>query len=346
MEQFRNATVVLIFSIAAVFVLYIGKGLIVPFIWAMLVWYLIRGMSKSLDRVGFIRKRVPVWLKTTLSMIVFAGIYFMISNLIVENIERLIAKIPTYRENLKLLDDFVNSELFTELESQDTEELIGKYLSPVLEQISSSLSSFVSALFMVVLYALFIFAEASNFGDKMKNMFPNKSKREQYLSVLSEIDESFSHYLWVKTLISLMTAVVSFLILTIIGVDGALFWAFVIFILNYIPSIGSLIATVFPTLMAVIQFGDILHPALVGGLVGVTQIVIGNVIEPRVMGKSLNLSSLVVIFALSFWTVIWGMTGAILSVPIMVILMILFRQFDLTLPLAKALSEKGSIQSK
>ena len=142
---------------------------------------------------------------------------------------------------------------------------------------------------------------------------------------------------------SVLTAGLSYIVLLSIGVDSALFWSALIFLLNFIPSIGSLIATVFPALFAFLQFNDVTYLLLVFGLVGAIQIIVGNIVEPKVMGKSLNLSSLVVMLALTFWGSLWGLTGAILSVPITVMLMIIFSHFDSTKFLSRILSEKGEI---
>ena len=113
--------------------------------------------------------------------------------------------------------------------------------------------------------------------------------------------------------------------------------------LNFIPTVGSLVGTIFPTLFCLLQFGDYLEGIQVLVLVGLIQVLIGNVVEPRLMGNSLNISSLVAIVALSFWGVIWGVTGMILSVPVTVILVILFAQFEQTKSVAIMLSDKGDV---
>ena len=343
MTRLRNATVVLFFSIALVFILFMGKGLIVPIVWAILLWYLLRGVKNGLDKIPGVGKILPGWVKTTISVLIFGVVYLFIVNLVVDNIQHLIKKMPEFSSNLKVVRTWIDSSYLEYIQLDNPEQLIGEYLTPFLEDLSQSLSSFLSALFMVIIYVIFISSEAVNFREKMNNIFPKEDERTTYLNVLNEIDGSISNYLWLKTIVSLTTGVISFIILYSIGAEAASFWAFVIFLLNYIPSIGSLIATVFPTLMALIQFGDWVEPLLVLSLVGATQMIIGNYVEPKIMGRSLNLSAFVVIVALSFWTVIWGLTGAILSVPITVVLVILFKQFDSTRTLARALTEKGNI---
>ncbi len=140
-----------------------------------------------------------------------------------------------------------------------------------------------------------------------------------------------------------MTGAFSYVALLIIGVDAPLFWAFLIFILNFIPTIGSLIATAFPAIFATLQYGD-LGPAIwVLIVVGAIQIIVGNFIEPRLVGSSLNISPLVVFLTLALWGLIWGITGMLLSVPITVILIIILSEFPASRPLAILLSQKGNI---
>ncbi|MEO0809204.1 MAG: AI-2E family transporter, partial [Pseudomonadota bacterium] len=133
-------------------------------------------------------------------------------------------------------------------------------------------------------------------------------------------------YLFVKTVISLITAATSYAILRYLGLDFAETWALIIFFLNYIPSIGSALGVVFPALLALVQF-DTITPFFVLAI-GLTalQFSIGNILEPALMGRSLNLSPFVIIVSLAFWSTIWGVAGAFLAVPITAVIVILCRE--------------------
>lgn len=128
-----------------------------------------------------------------------------------------------------------------------------------------------------------------------------------------------------------------------VGLDFAEFWALLIFFLNYIPNIGAIVATAFPAALALIQF-ESWWPFLevTSGIVAI-QFFVGNFLEPRLLGKSLNLSPLVILFALALWGAIWGVLGMFLSVPITVMMMIIFAHFDVTRPIAILLSQDGYI---
>lgn len=174
-------------------------------------------------------------------------------------------------------------------------------------------------------------------------MYPESDRLEKMKSLVSKIDKSVSNYIALKTMSSLLTGFLSFFALLFIGVDAPFFWAFLIFILNFIPSIGSLVATLFPAIFALLQFGDFTQPILVLAIVGVIQIVVGNFIEPRVMGNTMNISPLVVFLTLMLWGLMWGIPGMLLSVPITVILIIIMSEFEATKPIAILLSKNGEI---
>ena len=132
--------------------------------------------------------------------------------------------------------------------------------------------------------------------------------------------------------------------LLLVGVDFAGFWAFTIFLLNYIPTVGSIIATLFPAVLALIQFDTFAEFFIVLIAVGAIQLVVGNVLEPKMMGSTLNVSPLIVMLSLTLWGSIWGVAGMFLSVPITVIMLIIFAHFEKTRYLAVLLSGDGDLK--
>ena len=196
---------------------------------------------------------------------------------------------------------------------------------------------------LIVIYVIFLLAEQRTFPRKIEALFPEAGRRKEVQIILSDIQKRTQTYIAVKTLLSLVTAVISYVVLVAVGLDLAGFWAFVIFLLAYIPTIGSLLGVIFPALMALLQFGGISEFLIIAVGLGAAQLVIGNVLEPRMMGRSLNLSSLVVIVSLAVWGSLWGVTGMFLSVPITVVLMIILAQFKQTRPIAILLSANGKV---
>jgi predicted PurR-regulated permease PerM len=150
-------------------------------------------------------------------------------------------------------------------------------------------------------------------------------------------------YVGIKVLTSAATGLLSFLVLNLVGVDFASFWAVLIFLLNFIPTIGSIIATAFPSLLTLVQF-DTLGPFIITiSVLGAIQFCIGSLIEPKLMGNRLNLSPIVILLSLGLWGSVWGIPGMFLCVPITVIMMIVCSYFPGTRPIAVLLSKDGRV---
>jgi predicted PurR-regulated permease PerM len=207
----------------------------------------------------------------------------------------------------------------------------------------NTLSGLVGNAALVLVYVIFFLLEESFLPQKIKSLMNNSSKKATIEDILNGITSSVNTYFGVKVVVSIITGLLSYFVLIAVGVDFAVLWAFLIFIFNFIPYIGSLVATLLPAFFSVFQFADYVPAIWI--IIGVyaIQILVGTFVEPRIMGKSLNLSPIVVIFSLSFWGAIWGVTGMILSVPIVSVLTIVLAHFPETKSIAILFSEKGYV---
>ncbi|QQS41333.1 MAG: AI-2E family transporter [Acidobacteriota bacterium] len=343
---------------AVIALLIVAKGLLIPFVIAVLVWYIINTLADRLGEFRLIGRYLPNWARLSLSALIITFVLIVIGGLIAENAREMTTAIPRYQENIGQLYvrivepplEMVSARFG--LAKGEVEARVGEYfsgpdsgaaLTAVLTGVISTLSGFAANGFLIVIYVIFLLLEQSFFPKKVQALFPDSNRLSQFRDVMERINESIHAYFTVKLSVSVLTAVASYLIMLAVGLDFAIFWAFLIFLLNFIPNIGSLVATIFPALVAVLQF-DTLGPffvILVG--VGTVQVIVGNFIEPKMMGSQLNISSLVVIIALTVWGVIWGVAGMILCVPITVVMMIILAQFPNTRPIAILLSEKGEL---
>ena len=143
-----------------------------------------------------------------------------------------------------------------------------------------------------------------------------------------DITEQVQKYIVTKFLISLITGVIMGLILWFFGVDFFIVWAAFAVILNFIPNIGSVIAVFMPVLMALIQFGSFSYALLVAAVIIVIQNIIGNIIEPKIVGNRLGLNPLVILISLLLWGYLWGIVGMFLSVPLTAVLKIVISNAD------------------
>ncbi len=317
-----------------------AQGVIIPFILAVLFWFIIRVIKKQFLKIKYINKW-PHWLLTLSSSLILLSILYLAIDVITINIQQLSAKLPAYQANVADVTQKLNAEFDTDLMA-----IFGDYakdfeFSTILSSVLSALTGLFGNTFTILLYMLFLILEEPIFNKKLKAMYSDENQLEHTTDLIGKIDSSVSRYIALKTMISLLTGVLSYLALVFIGVDAPAFWAFLIFLLNFIPTIGSLIATTFPTIFALLQFGEITPAILVLGIVGIIQLIVGNVLEPKLMGNTLNISPLVVFLALAVGGLIWGVTGMFLSVPITVVLIIIMSEFPETRSIAILLSQKG-----
>jgi predicted PurR-regulated permease PerM len=207
------------------------------------------------------------------------------------------------------------------------------------------LTEFLGKFLIVLLYLAFIFLEQRSFESKLLALAKGPERQRAVRSMISQIDADIKVYLGIKTLTSLATGLAGYLIFTAVGLELAGFWALLLFVLNFIPTIGSIAATALPAMMSLVQFEG-LGPflAIVIGLTLVQQ-ALGNFIEPRFLGDRLNLSPLVILLSLALWGMVWGISGMMLCVPMTAIAMIILSHIPQTRPVAVILSRNGRIRT-
>ncbi len=339
----NKASNFIIVTAAVIAVLVIGKSILIPFIFAVIFWFFTREIRKFIYKIPFAEKFIPKWISNILVFSIIFLAFSFVSEIVTNSVTDVTESYTKYEPNIEKvitdLGNYLNVDILTSIKSA-----VGDFnYGSVLGDIANGVSGLLGDTFMIIIYAMFLFLEERSF---VKKLYMILSKGDNYDSIqimIDKIEDSISNYLRLKTYVSLLTGVLSYFVLLFVGVDSAPFWAFLIFLLNYIPTIGSLIGTLFPAIFSLLQFGEFTPFLIIAVAVGVIQVVVGNVIEPRLFGKSLNLSPLVTILSLSLWGQIWGITGMVLSVPITVIMIIVFSQFEKTRSIAIMLSENGEI---
>ena len=323
-----------------------GKALLVPFALAVMVWFLLNALAKFIERITFKKWIFPNWLSLSIALLTMLGLLAIVIEMISRNIGEVINTAPIYQKNIEalfknLLQTFGLSKLPSMMELAKQVDV-----TSALSKLAGSLTVIAGNTGIILIYVIFLLLEQRSLESKLNSLFKEPDRRKKVHEILTEIQRDIEAYIAIKTLLSVVTGLMSYIILIFLGVDYSEFWAFLIFLLNYIPTVGSLIATIFPALLALIQFESFTYFLVVFISIAVIQFLIGNIIEPRLMGRSLNLSALVVLFSLALWGSIWGVVGMFLCVPITVILMIIFSNFEKTRPIAILLSSNGKIDKK
>lgn len=322
----------------------VGKPFLVPVFVALVVWYLVNALSQLFQSIPLVGRYLPDSVTLILSLFFIGLAMYQIGEVLVRTVQGFLDESQRYLPRIEAQIARVVALFDPDSEAYqlDTKDL---YNSILLNwaQLLAGLGSFAKGFFLVLLYVLFFIIEQNTFGKKMDALGLSLDQPNRLTVVLRKVNTAMRTYLGVKTLTSLLTAILSWIVFFVIDLDFALFWAFLIFLFNYIPSIGSITATGLPALLALVQF-DSLSPFLIVALgVSAIQVLIGNVLEPRLMGDNLNISPLVVVFALVLWSLLWGVVGMLLSVPITVAIIIICAQFPSTRSVAILLSKDGKV---
>jgi predicted PurR-regulated permease PerM len=343
---------ILIF-LSALLILFFGRSLFIPLLIAAFLWYLLNAIAAYYRKVmpfryiikktriindkSWILNKVFDWLAMGLSLATFAGLLYAFVVRIRPMFEQFAARLPEIQGKLRLLGDYFAGAFGISL---------GSVALPDWSGLGIGAAGIATSAGLVLVYILFMFIEQSTFGKKLGALFPQKSQFRKIQFITRSIDDNMKKYMFMKTLISTATAVCSYFWLSYLGLEFAGVWAFIIFLLNYIPTFGAIIACALPIMYSMLSADSLHVPFLVAtGLIAL-QVVFGNILEPKLTGKTLNLSTLAILVNLVFWGMLWGPVGAFFSVPLLVATFVITAQFDKTRWVAVLLSANGEIPEK
>ncbi|MGL1888625.1 MAG: AI-2E family transporter [Reichenbachiella sp.] len=334
---------ILVSLIAIVTILVYTEEYVVPFVIALIIWFIIHELRENLQWIPWIDKNLPIWLQSLIAFVIINLVLFGIMELVYYNSSVFYENFDIYESNFQIILLQLN-----ELTGIDVASKVNQYthdfdLEGFLGSMINTTTTLFGDVFLILIYVIFLLIEETIFPAKLKAFYPDEKEQEKKEDLFYKMDQNIGKYLRLKSIVSFLTAILSFFVLLIFGVEGAVFWALLIFVLNFIPTIGSLIATVFPAIFIVLQMAELAPFIYVMLSVGAIQIIIGNVVEPKLMGNSLNMSSLVVVLSLTIWGAIWGIMGMILSIPITVMMIIVCEEIPSLRFIAVALSEKGKL---
>ncbi len=326
------------------YILLEGRGLIIPFVIALFIWNLLNTLHNAIQRIPVVGVRLPSWLSLVISLLLVVILFKILIDIIGNNVTDVIQASSRYQENLARIFNSVDDRYRIKALASLDGLIKNLSVQSMLLNIYGVFTTITGSAVLITLYVVFLFVEQHYFTLKMDALFPQAGHRQLVDSITTHITKDIQTYLGIKTLLSIITAVASWVIMKSVGLDFAEFWALLIFFLNYIPNIGAIVATAFPALLALIQFQN-WGPFIIvtTGIVAI-QFIIGNLVEPRFLSKSLNLSPLVILIALALWGSFWGILGMFLSVPITVMMMIVFAHFNSTRPIAILLSQDGYVK--
>ena len=331
--------IVALLSVLALFavctVLTIAQSVVLPLIIAWLLSYILGPVVTTLNR-----RRVPTGLAVGVVLLILFGFFYLGGLFFYGRAVAFWEAYPRYQQSIMALLEQSTSKWalpFDPLEGINWWAKLGSAMAVTADWVKS----FSAALLMVMIYLVFLLLGKPHFDYKLKKAFPNE-EGAKLSTVLTAISSQTGKYISLQLIISLATGICVWGALTILGVDFAVTWGAFAFFLNFIPTVGSMIASIPPVLVALVQpDGGGLGYALIVALVLLTiQMVIGNGIAPKVMGDKLNLSPVVVLLSLVFWGWMWGVVGALLSTPIAAAIKIVCENIEPLKPIS-TLMESG-----
>jgi predicted PurR-regulated permease PerM len=328
---------------ASMYLLVAGRGLLLPLVLGLALWYMVDALADAFEQPRLGRLRLPRPVALLAAILVMSGLVWVLGRTLSHNVTAVAATAPAYERRLQHLIDR-GAELIGVGHAPTLSELFDRIsLADTLGGVAAAAASVVSVAGIVLIYAGFLFVEQVQFRRKLSILFAGHAHEARLRSVLEQIDHDIRVYVRIKTTLATITSGLAYGVMAWVGVDFAGFWAVMVFFFYYIPTVGSILAIAAPALLTLVQF-DHLTPFLIVLLViGTIQIVMANVIEPAIMGRSLNLSPLVVIVSLMVWGTMWGVVGMFLCVPITVVMMIVLAHFETTRPVAVLLSADGRV---
>jgi predicted PurR-regulated permease PerM len=318
------------------------QAIFIPFCIALFLYFLLNGVVRQLRRW-----RVP---KSLALIGVLAGIFvclYLSGLLLFTGAASFVEQFPAYSAKITGMVKGVLAHL--KLPIVDVQQYLAhidwdQVLNParITAFVSTSIGNFagfVGNLLLVLLLLMFMLGEKVPMAERIARSLPAE-RAEEMLGIIGSINARVQHYLFIKTLMSVATGGLAALILLAGRVDFVIFTALLVFFLNYIPTFGSLLSTIFPALIAFVKFGFSPRFVLVTVALMAMQFLMGNVVEPQVMGRSLDLSPIVILLSLIFWGWLWGVVGMFLAVPVTSAIQIVFAGVPSLKPLAAAMGSE------
>lgn len=272
--------------------------------------------------LGLQARRVPPPLAILVTLLVDVAVVGLLLLIITRSVNEIVAALPRYTVEFQLLLASavetvqgwgvpVSATMLTDLVRPDR---VVDFVAGTVRGLFSA----VSVILLVLLIMIFMLAEAAVFPTKLRAVLGSK---DADLSRFVTIVQRVQSYLAIKTLVSLVTGMLVGVWVWLLGVDFPVFWGLIAFLFNYVPNIGSILASVPAMLLAMLQYG--LGSAVLVGLgYAAINVVLGNLVEPHLQGRRLGLSTLVVVLSLVFWGWVWGPVGMLLSLPLTMIVKI------------------------
>ncbi|MBR4437145.1 MAG: AI-2E family transporter [Spirochaetia bacterium] len=321
---------VLVFMVVGIFFLKSTAAVFAPIVFAVMISFMLFPVMQKMEK-----HHIPRILAVIIIMSVLAVVVYFIVIIAQNSFNLFINNYPRYLQQFQEIYYDFSNKLIEKFELQVQPDIFASTNWPRLVQtyvisFSSSISKMAGYTLLIFIFMFFLFLEYPYLNEKIKDAFSFREAKK-FNIISTRILYLVGRYFFVKLIISLLTGLEVWGLLKLLGVDFALVWGGIAFALNFVPTVGSTVVVILISIQGIVQFyPDVFMPTVVFLLnLGVQQLM-GNLIEPRIQGSNLNLSPVLILISLAFWAWVWGPLGAVLAVPITVMLRVVFSYFDST----------------
>lgn len=323
---------------AAVALLYFLSTILIPFVIAYVLAVLVSALVRFIHRLW---PNAPHWAVVTLAAVIVivsaaGGVFVMAQGMV-----QMVAQGPALAVRLDQIVQGVGRSLHIHEELR-LSTLVGKINLPqIAGAILASVQGFATGLLLMIVYFSFILAGRERVRRKIEAAAGSSKRAEAIKDVVDRAAADIEMYVWIQTVTGLMLTASAVAVMLAVGLDNVLFWTVVFFLLTFIPNIGITIGSIAPSLFALIQFPTLWQAIAIFAVTQIAAFVVGNLIYPRLQAQTQNIDPIVTLLSLAFWTVLWGLAGSFLAVPLTLMTMMVFAQFDSTRWVAALLSNDG-----
>jgi AI-2 transport protein TqsA len=312
-------------TVALAGALFYTRDVMIPFVLAIFITTMVSPLVDFL----VLRWRLPSWLATLIALLIVLAVLTLLSLALIAAVQAIVHTAGEYSKKVAELSQTILGQLKAHRINVD-QSRIGTELEGLLPGVITEAAGTVTAVLshglLIMIFVVFLLA--------------GRNPRQTATGIYTEIEATIREYITTKSTISAATGLLVGLILWMLGLRMAALFGLLAFLLNFIPSIGALFSSLLPIPIAVTQFDNPIHVVAAVALPGIVHLMIGNVVEPRLMGRGLELHPVTVLLALAFWGLLWGVMGMVLAVPIVAVLKIVLSRLDTTRPIGELLAGK------
>ncbi|RYG92290.1 AI-2E family transporter [Loktanella sp. IMCC34160] len=340
-SRIQTGALLIIAFAVVLFLLVQARFLLISLATAIILFSLTSDVINFIARLRVGPIRIPNWVASLAALALISTALLLLSSILLAQLNTVLMTTLSYAERAPSAIASLFRWMGEDVETAVLNSLRSVEVSGYVRTVAGQAGNLMQGTVLVILFVGFLFAERIWFSTKLTNFVGDGVQAERVGKIIASIIHRVNYYLLVKSAVSVITGIMVFAVATAFDLELAVAIGILTFVLNYIPNVGSIVATGMVALVAFVQTSDPTITAAIFVICGLIQFINGNVIDPWMMGRALRLSSFGIIISLAFWGAVWGIPGMFLSVPIMVMLLVVCSHVPALRPVAILLSREG-----